>query len=157
MHYLIADETNVNASTDADWFIYGGLMVSAEQLKTLHKSIAAVREKYAYSPEESLKFNTKERPSHISHNDHAKVKSEVISNCNEIGVKFVAYMIQHKIIKEEFKNSSAFNDILEVFNDKFLLEHQSQGVVVIDRLPNNVDYPILKAKFQERIHGLAQS
>lgn len=49
----------------------------------------------------------------------------------------------------ETEATTRFNDVLEVFNDKFLPEVNSEGIAVMDRLPNQAGYPLLQSKFQQ--------
>lgn len=154
MYYLVTDETNVTASNNAEFFIYGGLALSGEQLSEIHRQISAIRERYGFESNDTLKFDTNSRPSHLSQQDHTSAKNDVIEVCYHAGAKFIVYLIHHKIAQGDSDNITEFalNSVLAAFNRRFLPEKGSDGIAVIDRLPDGKAYKMLRGKFQD---GLA--
>jgi hypothetical protein len=151
MYYFVTDETNVTPSNSAEFFIYGGLALSDEQLSKIHEDIRLIRERYGFQPSDSLKFDTNTRPEQVSIQDHTNAKNDVIEACYEAGAKFIVYLIHHKIAQGDSDNTAEFalNSVLAAFNRWFLPEKDSDGVVVIDRLPDGKAYKMLRGKFQD--------
>jgi hypothetical protein len=150
MYYLVTDETNLEPSNQSRFFIYGGLVLSVEQMVQVHEAIAAIRRRYGFDATDTLKFDTNSRPKHLGREDHKGAKNDVIKACHAAGVKFIAYMIHHNIAKPEYKGEYALNSVLVPFNSVFLRDQDSYGVVVIDRLPDQAAaYAMLRKKFQE--------
>lgn len=148
--YFVTDETNVEPSNQSRFFIYGGLILSSDQMVTLHDAIAGIRRRYNFAPTDVLKFDTNSRPEHVSREDHKSAKNDVITACHDAGVKFIAYMIHHNIARPQHKGEYALNSVLMAFNGLFLAEQDSYGIVVIDRLPDEAaGYALLKREFQE--------
>lgn len=108
MHYLITDETNVNEGPDTKFFIYGGLMLSDQQLTVVHEGVESIRKRYGYQPGDKFKFSTSERPKHVTREAHKDAKNEVVELCGTVGVKFVAYTILHAIIDDGNRSNYAF-------------------------------------------------
>jgi hypothetical protein len=151
MYTLITDETNTQESEDGDFFIYGGLIFSPDQMKQVTDDIESIRTKYGSEPPDKLKFDTRSRPKHVSRKDYTCAKNDVIEACLKAEVQFIAYMVLHKVAKDErAKGEWALNSVLVAFSKKFLLRKKDYGIVVIDRLPgNDRAYDMLKRKFQQ--------
>lgn len=151
MYTFITDETNRQESEDGGFFIYGGLIFSSEQMKQVTDDIEAIRTRYGFKPRDDLKFNTRSRPPHVSQQDHAMAKNDVIETCLTAEVQFIAYMVLHKVAQDEKdKGEWALNSALYAFGGKFLREKKDYGMVIIDRLPQkDRPYEMLKRKFQE--------
>lgn len=145
----MTDETNTTASELARFFIYGGLVLDAAQLQPLTKSIESIRLAHGLSSEDSLKFETRARPDHVSIEQYTKAKSAVIEACYEHDATLITYLILHKIACADNETLIGYglNTILSVFNFKYLEERGDAGVVVVDRLPFKGDYSFLKEKF----------
>lgn len=150
MYYFVTDETNVTQSETAEFFIYGGLALSSEQLSAINSEIEGIRKRYDFAPTDTLKFNTKSRASHITPQQHAEAKNEAIEVCCQAGAKFIVYLIHHAIAKGDANHTGeyALNTVLSVFNQKFLAEQNDNGIVIIDRLPSDQAYAMLCNKFQ---------
>jgi hypothetical protein len=151
MYYFITDETNVTPSKASEFFIYGGLVLSDEQLSKLNIEITAIRDRYAFATSDSLKFDTNSRPEHVSSESHANAKNDVIEACYQAGAKFIVYLIHHKIAQGDATNTAEFalNSVLSAFNSKFLAEKNADGIVIMDRLPDGKAYAMLRSKFQD--------
>ncbi len=148
---LFTDETNTVADSDRGsvFFVYGGLIIPSEKLIYLHEGIELIRIKYNFKREDSLKFDTNKRPRHITPEDFSKAKFEVVDLCIVSGCKFIAYVVHHGIAKSQplVKHLLWGADaVCEKFN-KFLLELNSNGIVMIDRISNKGEYNYLVKKF----------
>jgi hypothetical protein len=62
---LYADETNIDPK-NTDFFVYGGVIIPGNTAGELSLAIDALRKAHGYKPDDLLKFNTVERPSHIT-------------------------------------------------------------------------------------------
>jgi hypothetical protein len=150
VYTFITDETNVQASKDGDFFIYGGLIFSADQMTRVTSDIELIRAKRGFEPGDKLKFDTNSRPKEMPPATYTAAKNDVVRSCLDAGVKFIAYMILHKIVDKRFKGEFALNSVLVAFGNKFLVEKRDYGIVVMDRLPESTQaYDMLKRKFQE--------
>lgn len=150
MHVLATDETNLTAGDQRRFFIYGGLVLPADVLPDLHVAIERIRLEHALRPGEPLKFDTRARPEHVSIESYTEAKSKVLGACVDLGVHFIAYLVLHAIARNQerdFLVESGVNTVLQIFNNKYLDEVASHGLVVVDRLPVNRDYDYLKDKF----------
>jgi hypothetical protein len=114
------------------------------------QDIERIRDRYGLAPDDKLKFATGSRPSHVSQEDYTSAKKEVIEACIRAQVSFVVYMVMHRIaVNSKTKGEWALNSALVAFGDKFLKEKRSNGIVVIDRLPEDSrPYDMLRRKFQ---------
>lgn len=111
--------------------------------------IEMIRLKRGFKPEDKLKFDTNSRSKGMQPATYTAAKNDVVRSCLEAGVKFIAYMILHKIVNEQFKGEFALNSTLVAFGNRFLTENRDYGIVVIDRLPETAQaYGMLKRKFQ---------
>ncbi len=135
MYYFFTDETNKQISKDGEFFIFGGLIILPAAVESLDIGVKQIREKYGYKDEDVLKFSPKERPEHISQENFNKAKEDIINLAIKNKCLFIAYVIHHKVIKNELKNVSAISHLVGRFN-KFLEENKSNGIVFIDRMDN---------------------
>ncbi|WP_143266232.1 MULTISPECIES: DUF3800 domain-containing protein [Amycolatopsis] len=150
MYTLITDETNTQESKNSEFFIYGGLVFSPEQMGIISSDIQAIRDTYGFAPEDKLKFDTNSRPANVDRSSYTAAKKQVIQSCLNAGVVFIAYMILHKIAKDpKTIGEYALNSVLVRFDGVFLREKSDIGVVIVDRLPDQARaYDMLRRKFQ---------
>lgn len=156
MYILFADETNMQPSEDAKFFIYGGLIIDSSRLDELHQEVEVIRETYGYEPIDELKFSTRERPDQVSIEDATQAKREVVDLCARLECKFLAYMILHDIIRNQPQDNIikyAVNSVLGRF-EKFLRKNNSSGMVLVDNLPVRSQWSYLSEKFS---HGIETS
>lgn len=149
MYMLITDETNVNQSPDADFFIYGGIFLTPDQAVSIDQDVKEIRRRYNLAPTDDLKFDTRSRPDHIDAATHKTIKNDVIEACLSAKVRFIAYLVLHSIAANPKTTGPwALNSVLFSFN-KFLKSNDTHGIVAIDRLPESaLAYTMLKEKFQ---------
>lgn len=149
MHLLFTDETNTDDASDADFFIYGGLIVPAISLKEMHDGMAAIRKAAGYKAEDKFKFQLKSRPSHVSIEAFNGAKASVISLCYRLGCHFIVYAFL-KATKGDTSTDQmvAFgaNSVLETFN-RYLTQNKSFGIAISDRLAKESHYPHMQEKF----------
>lgn len=153
MHTLFLDETNLSPNEGA-FFIYGGLVLTPEQMITAHDAIDNIRHKYGYLPGDSFKFQTNARPHQLSIEQCRAAKREAIQAARDVGAQLIIYVVLHNIAKSQTTETNiewALNSMLAHFDMRFLAEYQSHGAVCLDRLPDQFAYGYLASKFQ---HGV---
>lgn len=134
MHLLLTDETNVTPSETVDFFVTGGLFFPIEKLSDLHSGIEAIRKTHGYKAGDTLKFNTHERPSQVSHAACTSAKSAVMDLCQGLGCKFIGYVVLHAIVDKANQILWGLDAVIRSF-DLFLREANEDGVVIFDRVP----------------------
>ncbi|XVV05287.1 hypothetical protein ACQPW3_07805 [Actinosynnema sp. CA-248983] len=155
MYIFVTDETNLEPSKEGIFFIYGGLIIPADKMAELDQRIDTIRETYSFNDTDQLKFDTRARPQHITIADYTKAKEEVVAACHDIGARLIVKLVLHEIAKNKTKTELvefALNTVLIAFNNKYLVEQDSYGVVVVDRLPKDTAYTFLRTKFQEGLN-----
>ena len=148
LYFLFTDETNKDPSEESEFFIYGGLIVSADKLTELHSRIASIRERHGYRPGDRFKFTTKGRPGHVTSEQHRLAKKAVLQDCSELGIKLAAYVVLHEIARKRMEKELigwGANAIAVEF-DRFLEEQDSTGICVVDRYQGDFEY--LQEKFE---------
>lgn len=149
MYFFVTDETNVEKSKDSKFFIYGGLIFSQAQLADVSRSIEEIRGEYGFQDFDQLKFDTNCRPKHISIEGYKNAKNAVIEACAKFNVKLVVYIVHHSIANKEKRTEFAINSVLKPFGERFLVDNDDVGVVIIDRVPDESGaYSVLKSRFQ---------
>jgi len=149
MYLLVADETNTRPSLDVRFFIYGGIFFPIEKLMKLHDEVLVIRKRYGFRPDDELKFNTRTRPEHVTPDQHAAAKKEVVQVCTEIGCKFLAHVIHHGIIKNQDLDQQvewAANRVIGRFHT-FLRQSGDDGICILDNLPTRKQFRYLSEKF----------
>jgi hypothetical protein len=151
MYLLFTDETNLQAKENVEFFSYGGLIISSENLPKLHTGIEAIRIKYGYGQTDKLKFDTNARPKSVSVEAATRAKQEVIQLCVALDCKFIAYVVLHAIAQKQDIAKVVMwgaSHVIGKFNF-FLKTKDSYGMVAMDRLPDGVEFEFLAQKFSE--------
>jgi len=151
MYLLFTDETNTSPQYDAriKFFAYGGLIIPFDSLSELDNGIQKIRMEAGYEPANSLKFDTHSKPEHVSPEQFAKIKNDIISLCIETKCKFLVYVVLHKIAENQGINQTikwGADHIVGKFN-YFLKRNNSTGFVIMDRLPDTNEYSFFTEKF----------
>ena len=150
MYLFFTDETNVDPH-QGKFFIYGGLILTPEQLGQAHGAVEEVRRRYGYLDTDSFKFQTASRPKQLTVEEFTAAKAEVVAAANRLGIRMIIYVVLHDIAKNQPTETNiewALNSVLADFDMRFLSDHNSYGTVCIDRLPEKFSYDYLKSKFQ---------
>lgn len=154
MYILLSDETNRAPSREARFFAYGGLIIPVNQLSKLHNDVATARAANGYRPGDVLKFDTRSRPDHVSIEQSTEAKRATIKACRDVGATFIVYMILHEIMKNRdprLQVQWAADHVFSRYNI-FLSRHDSDGICVIDNLPEPGQFQFLSDKFQRGLH-----
>ena len=77
MYLLYTDEVNVDPE-NSEFFVYAGVAISGEKAPEFSTDIEKLRRRHGYGPGDLLKFNTRERPAHISREQHLDAKRELM-------------------------------------------------------------------------------
>lgn len=151
MFIMIADETNKEESTEATFFIYGGLIYKHDVFQDLHYGIKRIREDAGFKSSDTYKHTSHCRPEYVTQEDFSKSKQDVIQLISDSECKFLLYLIHHGILKDkdwEKTYSNALNTILSRY-DIFLERNSSYGISLIDNLPISGKEKVLRGKFQQ--------
>lgn len=134
MHWYVTDETN-NNFVSGNFFIYGGLVLTDEQVLLVTDAVAEIRQKYGYVRGDSFKFHTRSRPAAVSISDSKKAKKELVETLERLGVRMIVYVILHDIAKaqsDEVRMNWALNTVTWAYHR--LLEMESaRGFFMMDR------------------------
>ena len=151
MYLMLTDETNLQPSTDAEFFIYGGLIIPADRLSEIGDRIGQIRNDVGYGPTDKLKFDTRVRPPNVSIEEATAAKRLVIDLCLETGCTFIAYAIMHVITRNETLETRVqygANSVISRFN-QYLVEQDDEGICLVDTLPFSSGNQYLEEKFTE--------
>lgn len=134
MHYFITDETN-NAYVADKFFIYGGLVMTDEQMIELHKAIEGIRTQFGFQPGDSLKFHTRSRPEHVTIENAKAAKEAVIAALERLGIRMIVYLIHHDIASaqnDEVRTNWALNTVTWAYR-RLLVREGARGIMHMDR------------------------
>lgn len=151
MHWFVIDETNKN-STPGKFFIVGGLVLRAKQIKKVDRAVEKIRRKYGYQDGDSLKFQISARPAHISVQDATAAKKAVIKALVKLDVRMITYVLLHDIgvnRTEQERMQMAINTLSWGFH-RMLVAEDSAGAIFVDR--DDTQHAHLATLFQ---HGLS--
>jgi hypothetical protein len=152
MYLLYTDEVNTEPSKD--FFVYAGVSIPGENAGIISQEIDRLRLEYGYRPKDILKFNTVERPTYISPEQHRNIKKEVIEIVGKHKVKLFSSFILHKIsTSPEDARLKEINRVCYHF-DCFLNHKKSKGLVLIDPFQDRRLRDHLCEKFSIGIMGL---
>lgn len=149
---LWCDETNNHASERVQFFVYGGLVIPDASAPALHQAVKIARESHGFQAEDELKFQTNSRPKHVDQKTWNHAKGEVIEACKAAGCTLITVLVHHHVAesqKEQLVNWQ-LNTLLDTFNRKMLVQADSHGHVVMDRLGEGREYALIQKKFK---HG----
>jgi hypothetical protein len=116
-----------------------------------------VRANNGYGPDDILKFNTKERPRHVTPEAHREAKRQVLQEAAEQGAKLFCSFILHRVATSP--QEARFNEINRIcyhFNC-YLTRINDHGLVLIDTLQDNTIVGFLRQKFSVGLKGLPYS
>ncbi|MDD4952708.1 MAG: hypothetical protein PHV85_09190, partial [Desulfovibrionaceae bacterium] len=131
MYLLYTDETNLDPAS-SDFFVYGGVAIPSEQGLYLSQAIDSIRTKYGYTVNDYIKFNTRERPSHITPENHKNLKKELLEVSSAHGVKiFVSFILHNIATSPDDARKKEINRICYHF-DCYLRRHNEVGLVLVD-------------------------
>lgn len=100
MYWLFTDETNVT-DKEGDFFIYGGLIVTPDQMQSLHDEVLGIRARYGSMDGDQFKFQTASRPSQVTIEDFAKAKGEALASLEKHGALVVMYVVLHDLARSQ--------------------------------------------------------
>src|SRR5688572_27755318 len=101
MQLLLTDETNLQPSADAKFFVYGGLIVPLERLVELDRGVDEIRKQNGFKPEDELKFDTRSRPLYVSQQQATEAKRRVVDLSLSLDCKFIVHIILHDIVRNQ--------------------------------------------------------
>ncbi len=156
MYLLYTDETNFDPESSV-FFIYGGIAIKTDLAASLSEDISELRKKYGYRPGDPLKFNTRERPEHITPGEHKEIKREMMELATDYNLKLFTSFISHDIATSpEEARRKEINRICYHFNC-FLNRVNDYGLVMIDNFNDDQIYNIIRDKFSIGLTGMPYS
>lgn len=153
MYWLFTDETNVT-NKDGDFFIYGGLVMTGDQMLALNSEVVAIRKKYGYTDGDQFKFQTAARPTQVSVADCTAAKAEALAALEKHGALVMMYVVLHELARNQSVSTMtewALNSLVAHFDKRFLRERGDVGAVCIDRLDPKVGYAYMKRSFSDGV------
>lgn len=154
MHLLYTDEANVDPG-NSEFFVYAGVAIPGENAAALSQAIETLRKKNGYEPGDFLKFNTRERPNHISPEQHLSAKQELVEVTANHGSRLIASFLLHNIAQSTGVDETRRNEINRVcfhFN-AYLHRIQDHGLVLVDTFNDPKLNGLLREKFAVGITG----
>lgn len=150
MFLFIGDETNVTQSKQSRFFIYGGLIINANNCAEANVKVEVIRKKYNFPIKHEFKFDTRSRPKLLSIPEFSEAKNEVLDLCHELEARFMVYAVHHDIAGTQGINTWlwALKTLLCQF-DLFLQREKSHGICLVDRFDN--DFTVLRGIHQEGV------
>lgn len=148
MKVLFTDETNLEATKDVKFFVYGGLFFPLSVLPDLHREMGSIRRKCGFHPCDTLKFTQNNRPAHINKETYTAAKDEVLRLCEQMECRFLSFVIHHGIVKNRSateKKQQGANVVFGRFHT-LLREANEHGICVIDNIPERDQYMYLREK-----------
>ena len=116
-----------------------------------------MRANNGYGPDDILKFNTKERPRHVTPEAHREAKRQVLQEAAEHSAKLFCSFILHRVATSP--QEARFNEINRIcyhFNC-YLTRINDHGLVLIDTFQDNTIVGFLRQKFSVGLKGLPYS
>ena len=135
MHTFLVDETNKGTKRRDLFFIVGGLVFTPAQANAVHDLVLGIRRKYKYAALVKFKFDTNERPAHLTIEQARDAKNEVLKGLDELGVR----MLVTHVLKEVGESQNyvtqmnwSLNTLARAYR-KLLLADGSRGSLILDR------------------------
>jgi|GEM_PF-6796562 len=158
MYLLYTDEANIRPE-GSDFFVYAGIAIPEKYAQPLTTEIDRARRSFGYKDADLLKFNTIERPSHVTAEAHREIKKQIMALVASHHVKLFASFILHKIATSpEDARQNEINRICYNFNSYLSWpEINDVGLVFIDPFSDSLRnrlIAILREKFSVGIIGL---
>lgn len=148
MHWYVTDETNTQ--DDARFFLYGGLVLTDEQVVEVHAAITRIRLQYGYRAGDSLKFQTSSRPAHVSIEDARSAKDDVLRALETIGVRMIVNVTHWGVGRGqgiETTTQWAINTVMWAYH-RLLSAESAKGLVSVDRIEPAYGFAHLQGLFQ---------
>ena len=140
MFIFVGDESNVKQSREAQFFIYGCVIIAGDKTSDICKRISRIRDAHSFARDAEFKFDSRSRPAHLSHDEFTLAKNQVLEMCQDFEVRFMAYAVHHEIARNRDSDLYpwALNTLLLQF-DFFLQRKTSNGVCLVDRFRNDLN------------------
>jgi hypothetical protein len=153
MYWFHTDETNLDPS-QGTFFIYGGLVMTPDQMAEVHNAVRDIRATYQYEPGDEFKFHTNSRPSQITIDASRGSKAAILSRAADIGIDMIVYVVHHGIAANQAVDKRmewALNAVITKFDMGYLSAKDEVGVVCVDRLDAKFGYDYLRQRFQQPV------
>jgi hypothetical protein len=156
MQLLYADESNMDPA-GAEFFVYAGVAIPGSRAGELSARIDDLRRTFRYGPTDRLKFNTVDRPAHVTPEQHREIKRQVMLAAGECEAKLIASFILHSIARSpEEARRFEINRVCFHF-DCVLRRASDHGLVLLDTFADKTLNNLLTEKFLVGLKGLPHS
>ncbi len=156
LHLLYTDETNLDPAT-TEFFVYAGVAIPSDKAAPLSDDIELLRNRYDYRPTDLLKFNTVQRPSHITPDQHRDLKKEIVLAAAKHDVKLFSSFILHQIAKDPLEARRREINRISYHFDCYLRRQGTHGLILIDSFKGDDLHKLLREKFAIGVVGLPYS
>lgn len=155
MFLLQCDETNLQATAQSKFFIYGGLIMRTDAVPVLTARVEEIRERAGFARDDSFKFQTVTRPDGMDQAVWNEAKSDVLTATADVGACLITCLVLHDLARNQREHLIEWQlDAVTIAFDGYLGHHDDYGLCVVDRLGDGAEYELLRTKFT---HGGATS
>ena len=156
MQLLYTDESNMDPA-GAEFFVYAGVAIPGNRAGELSAKIDQLRRVFHYGPTDPLKFNTVQRPPHITPDQHREIKREVTLAAGACEAKLLASFVLHGVATTpEQARRFEINRVCYHF-DCILRRADDYGLVLVDTFGDKTLNDLLAEKFLVGLKGLPHS
>lgn len=135
MHTFLVDETNKGTKRRDLFFIVGGLVFTPAQANGTHDLVRDIRRRYGYAPYAKLKFDTNERPDHLSFDQAREAKNEVLRGLGTLGVRMLVTHVLKEVAEAQTyvtQMNWSLNTLARAYR-KLLATEGARGALLLDR------------------------
>ncbi len=134
MYLFLTDETNTAQSDSVTFFIYGGVIIAMDKAAEVADGVTNIRRTRGYPTGSQFKFNTSSRPAHISKEQFAQAKSDILTLAHKTGVRFMACVVHHKISEKLAPGVRPLFPLKTLLceYDLFLKRERTSGICSVD-------------------------
>lgn len=150
MQLMFADEADVEQGRNQLFYVAGAIFVAADRARALSDAVFQIREARGFRPGDHLKFALRNRPDHVSSDDHRDAKQDVMTAAAAHGVTFCAYVMLHELAQDRGQEQLVqfgANTLLGKFNEFCGQQGVGPGVAMFDRMPIANEYAFFREKF----------
>lgn len=147
MHLLYIDESNLQTTKNADFFICGGAVIPLATMADLGLAVDAIRKEAGFAASDRFKFDTNSRPAWVDESAFAAAKDKVLVLANRLEIRFIAYAAPHRLAQQQGQYRTYYYGLHTVVShfQLFLQSRQppAHGIVVADRMPIKEGFKLL--------------
>ncbi|WP_312136771.1 hypothetical protein [Brevundimonas sp.] len=150
MQLMFADEADVEQGRNQLFYVAGAIFIAADRTRELSDTIFEIREARGFRAGDPLKFAVRNRPDHVSADEHRSAKQDVMAAAAAHGVTFCAYVMLHELALEQGQErlvQYGANTLLGKFNEFCGEPGVGPGIAMFDRMPIGNEFAFFREKF----------